>query len=219
MEPQKVATAVVASTNEYSVRPTHHTALQMHRLARRYWPIIGIPTAICILIGFHDWRWWAIAFIIFFVIRQIADTIAWVDILGRIDAMKALFPHVVSLTANDEIHVKYSPLITHTTEYDTDDDNNATSESRTITKETPPPFPTQKVIRPSNLGSLKVEKKRIVISFYLDGDKRNLRHEHLLIVPFSAFSSEEEGDKFTKQLTSIFQRVHTSSVNDAEKLS
>lgn len=97
-------------TSRFCLGASIHARQAIMRRAARFWMAVALPVGALVIGGFtYDIRLLFIAAVVVFVLFPTLLFIGWYGILTRPWAVASLFPQVVTLDADNDLSVEYSP--------------------------------------------------------------------------------------------------------------
>jgi|GEM_PF-3773559 len=175
------------TTSRFHVAPSLHARSDMARIAQKYCLVAALPLVALFFAGMADWRWWVVALAFVFLIVPLIAMFAWISVLGRRDAVLDMYPHEVSLAPSGTIRVNFFP-------HEPMPDDGGESGDGPRTAEAPAPLE----LRAHDITGLKFTKNHLALSHTCKESCGEAPGRGTLMIPFSAFASAEEMQKFVK---------------------
>lgn len=79
-------------------------------LASRWWWALFLPIATMLAAAAFDWRWGIVALAALFLIIPTLLLFVWLSLTTRRQAVNDIYPHSITMSANGDITILYSPL-------------------------------------------------------------------------------------------------------------
>lgn len=165
------------TTARFRLAPSVHARMAIMRRAGRSWLAVALPVAALVIGGmFYDTRLLFIAAVFMFILFPTLLFIGWYSILTRPWAVASQYPQRVTLGVGDEITVEYFPL---------------PCEDAIRGTEEPLCPPREMIIPARDISDCRMWGDNVVVLY--SGSRE-------LIIPFSAFGSQQQASDFISRL-------------------
>lgn len=183
-----------STTATFTVAAADYAMHGLASLASRWWWALFLPIATMLVAAAFDWRWGIVALAALFLIIPTLLMFVWLSLTTRRQAVNDIYPHSITMSANGDLTLLYSPL-QQTEPTDAADDE--TSAADTVQAGAFVPEPVNLSIQ--KISGISTWRRFIVLQAdTADGDTT-------ILIPVSAFACDADAAEFYRRIAGITQ--------------